>query len=146
MSIHIYRYGQPGLRKGLFVGVTRHLPRGVRGEDYAARGYFDVWLPLLAPSRLLLSSFLKEKISLSQFSRRYRAEMRLPAARQAIRLLAATASQHPVHLGCFCADPTRCHRSILQELITSATKELPKRPAKQSEFFSPACAMPEIEE
>ena len=126
--------------------MTRHLPRGVRREDYATLGYFDVWLPLLSPSRLLLSAFLREKISFPQFSRKYRAEMRLPAAQQAIRLLAATANQHAVYLGCFCADPKRCHRSILRELVNSAASELPKRPAKRGEFFSPACAMPEIED
>jgi uncharacterized protein YeaO (DUF488 family) len=146
MNIQIYRYGQPGQRKGLFVGVTRHLPRGVRREDYATLGYFDVWLPLLSPSRLLLASFLSEKISFQQFSRKYRAEMRLPAAQQAIRLLAAASSQHAVYLGCFCADPKRCHRSILRELVHAAASELPKRPAKRAEFFSPACTMQEIDD
>jgi uncharacterized protein YeaO (DUF488 family) len=43
---------KPG--EGLRVGTVRFLPRGVKKEDYARLGYFDVWFPLLAPSSELL--------------------------------------------------------------------------------------------
>jgi uncharacterized protein YeaO (DUF488 family) len=144
MNLNIYRYGQPNQGPGLHVGVTRYLPRGVRREDYARLGYFDVWIPLLAPNRELLAAYLKGSVSHTKFVSQYRSEMREPAARQLIRLLAATASRQPVHLGCFCADPARCHRSLLRDLVIAAAADLPKRSPKAGEFFSPACAMPEI--
>ena len=44
---------QPG--EGLRLGVVRRPPRGVRKADYARLDYYDVWLPVLAPSAPLLS-------------------------------------------------------------------------------------------
>jgi uncharacterized protein YeaO (DUF488 family) len=84
MSVHHYRYGEPPARPGLRIGVTRHLPRGVPKAEYATRGYFDVWLPLLAPSRELVSAYRDDRVTRAQFARRYRAELANPAARQAI--------------------------------------------------------------
>lgn len=141
-----YRYGHPGPRQGLLVGVARHLPRGIRREAYASRGYFDVWLPLLAPSAPLVGAYRKNRITFRQFAGKYRAEMRQAAPRQGIRLLAAMARCHPVRLGCFCADEKQCHRSVLLELITAAAVDLPPAAGKQGEYYSPACAMPEIED
>jgi uncharacterized protein YeaO (DUF488 family) len=144
MSVHHYRYGEPPARPGLRIGVTRHLPRGVPKAEYATRGYFDVWLPLLAPSRELVSAYRDDRVTRAQFARRYRAELANPAARQAIRLLAAMAVHQPVHLGCFCADAGHCHRTLLQDLITAAAAELPPGTGAGATYASPACSMPEI--
>lgn len=146
MSLHIYRYGEAGRHDGLYVGVAQYLPRGVRREEYSLRGYFDVWFPLGAPSRDLIRAYQSGKISFVQFSRRYRTEMRQPAPRHAIQLLAAASREQPIHLGCYCADPERCHRSLLQQLVTEALKDLPPAREKARPFASPACAMPEIED
>ena len=40
--------------QGLRIGVTRFPPRGVLKQRWAADGYFDVWLPVLAPSAKLV--------------------------------------------------------------------------------------------
>jgi uncharacterized protein YeaO (DUF488 family) len=146
VNIQTYRYGEAGSRKGLYVGVARHLPRGIRREDFAGRGYFDVWLPLLAPSSQLVGAYRSGKLTCRQFFRRYRTAMREPATRHVIRLVAAVARGQPIHLGCFCADPAKCHRSVLKDLIETASAELPRRAGKAGEFFSPACSMPEIED
>lgn len=146
LSLQIYRYGEPGPRDGLSIGVTHYLPRGVRKEDYVSRGYFDVWLPLLSPSRELLAAIHQNKLTFPQFAGKYRAEMRRPETRQAIRLLAAMAHCQPIHLGCFCTDPARCHRSLLRDLVIAAADELPPRPTSSGGYFSPACSMPEIED
>src|SRR5687768_4928281 len=45
----------PRLDDGLRIGAVRRPPRGVRKEDWTPEGYFDVWLPTLAPSQSLLS-------------------------------------------------------------------------------------------
>jgi uncharacterized protein YeaO (DUF488 family) len=43
--------------------------------------------------------------------------MRQPAAQRLIALLAALSSQTNFSVGCYCEDETRCHRSLLRELL-----------------------------
>ena len=55
MAIHIVRLGSPRARaEGVRIGTVRHPPRGVPKSAYAARDFYDVWLPNLAPSARLL--------------------------------------------------------------------------------------------
>src|SRR4029434_7190056 len=61
MSVRVVRLGTPrDPDEGLRIGTVRRQPRGVRKQDYAARDYFDVWLPELAPSAPLVSWALSE--------------------------------------------------------------------------------------
>jgi uncharacterized protein YeaO (DUF488 family) len=122
MPVRIVRLGTPrDPAEGLRIGTVRRLPRGVRKEDYAARNYFDVWLPELAPSAPLVSWALSEPFTPQRwavYERRYRGEMRQPAAQRLIALLAALSSQTSFSVGCYCEDETRCHRSILKQLLS----------------------------
>lgn len=147
LEVSVYQYGHPPWTPGLSVGVARHLPRGVRKADYHRLGYFDVWMPLLAPSAELVAAFRAGDHSFRTFASRYRTAMRTAEARQVIRLLAATARGVPVRIGCFCEDEQRCHRSILRQLVMSAVSELPPpAPIGPSiRLSSPPCSMPEIE-
>jgi uncharacterized protein YeaO (DUF488 family) len=61
-------------RDGLRLAITRYLPRGIR------RSRYDAWLPNLAPSEALLRSFQAGKVSWSQLSKAYHAELFAPAA------------------------------------------------------------------
>jgi uncharacterized protein YeaO (DUF488 family) len=121
MSIRVVRLGQardPG--EGLRIGTVRRPPRGVRKEDYAARNYFDVWLPDLAPSTPLVSWALSEPFTPRRwtvYERRYRREMKQPAARRLIALLVALSSHTNFSVGCYCADQNQCHRSLLKQLL-----------------------------
>ncbi len=121
MAIRIVRLGTPRHPKeGLRIGTARHPPRGVRKEDFARRNYFDVWLPELAPSAQLVSWLLSEAITpklWADFARRYRREMRTPAAQRLVALLAALSLQTHFSVGCYCEDETRCHRSLLKKLL-----------------------------
>jgi uncharacterized protein YeaO (DUF488 family) len=121
MSVRVVRLGTPrDPEERLRIGTVRRPPRGVRKEDYAARDYFDVWLPELAPSAPLVSWALSEPFSRKRwaaYERRYRREMRQPAAKRLIALLAALSSQTNFSVGCYCEDETRCHRSLLKELL-----------------------------
>src|ERR1700752_4928906 len=121
MSIRVVRLGtarDPG--EDLRIGTVRRPPRGVRKEDYAARNYFDVWLPDLAPSTPLVSWALSEPFT-SQgwtvFERRYRREVRQPAAQRLIALLAKLSAQSNFSVGCYCENESRCHRSLLKKLL-----------------------------
>ncbi|HSK81694.1 MAG TPA: DUF488 family protein [Thermoanaerobaculia bacterium] len=121
MPFHVVRLGTPrNPDEGLRVGTVRRPPRGVRKEDYAARDYFDVWLPELAPTAPLVSWLLSEPVTPERwavFERRYRQEMRQPAAQRLLALLAALSAQTNFSVGCYCEDETHCHRSILRRLL-----------------------------
>jgi uncharacterized protein YeaO (DUF488 family) len=121
MSVRIVRLGTPRHPdEGLRIGTVRRPPRGVRKADYAARDYFDVWLPELAPSAPLVSLALSKPFTSQRwavYQRRYRREMLRPAAQRLIALLAALSSRTNFSVGCYCADETRCHRSLLKALL-----------------------------
>ena len=52
MSVRIVRLGTPrDPDEGLRIGTVRRPPRGVHKADYAARDYFDVWLPIWLQAR-----------------------------------------------------------------------------------------------
>jgi len=121
MTVRIVRLGTPrDPVEGLRIGTVRWPPRGVRKEDYAARDYYDAWLPELAPSAGLVSWGLSEPWTPQRwatFARRYRQEMRQPAAQHLLALLAALSTRTQFSVGCYCEDETRCHRSVLRELL-----------------------------
>jgi len=121
MSVRVVRLGTPrDPGEGLRIGTVRRPPRGVRKGDYGPRDYFDVWLPELAPSAPLVSWALSEPFTPQRwaaYERRYRREMRQPAAKRLIALLAVLSSQTNFSVGCYCEDETRCHRSLLKELL-----------------------------
>ncbi|HEV7784348.1 MAG TPA: DUF488 family protein [Thermoanaerobaculia bacterium] len=121
MAVRIVRLGTPrDPDEGLRIGTVRRPPRGVRKEDFAARDYYDSWLPELAPSAELVSWALSEPFTPKRwaaFERRYRQEMREPAAQRLVALLAALSSQTNFSVGCYCEDETHCHRSLLKRLL-----------------------------
>jgi uncharacterized protein YeaO (DUF488 family) len=128
MSLRVVRLGAPRARgEGLRIGTVRRPPRGVRKDAWASRDFFDVWLPDLAPSEALLSWALAEPQTprrWAAFARRYRREMREPAARRLLALLAALSSRTNLAVGCYCADEARCHRSVLKELLVEQGAEV----------------------
>jgi uncharacterized protein YeaO (DUF488 family) len=92
----------------------------VKKSDYAARDFFDVWLPNLAPSEALLKWARSEPMTEKRwnaFERRYRAEMARPESRRLLELLAALSHQTDFSVGCYCEDESRCHRAVLGELM-----------------------------
>jgi uncharacterized protein YeaO (DUF488 family) len=121
MSIRIVRLGSPrNPGEGLRLGTVRRPPRGIKKEDYARRDFFDVWMPELAPRADLVSWALSEPFTPKRWARyekAYRSHMNEPPARRLISLLAALSHQTDFSVGCYCADETKCHRSILRDLL-----------------------------
>ena len=122
MNVRTFRIGSPRRPgEGLRVGATRFLPRGVKKKDYARLDQFDVWLPLLAPSRGLLAKFLKgapTPQARRAFFASYAREMTSSTdARQALALIAALGRRTAIALGCYCEDEKLCHRSVLLKLV-----------------------------
>ena len=124
MGIRVVRLGAARARgEGLRIGTVRSPPRGVAKADYRRRDYFDVWLPELAPSAPAVSSARAEPWTPSRwrrFVRLYHREMREPQARHLIATLAALSHQTNFSVGCYCADETTCHRSLLRGLLLDA--------------------------
>lgn len=127
MGIRSYQIGSHRKRgEGLRVGVVRFLPRGVKKQDYVRLSLFDVWLPVLAPSRRLLR-WAKGKgwdaRTRQTFFARYAREMEANTdSRQVIRFVAKASLRTPISVGCYCPDETRCHRSALLKLIRKVQK------------------------
>ena len=128
MAVRIVRLGTPrDPEEGLRLGTVRRPPRGVRKEDYAARNYYDVWMPELAPSAPLVSWALSEPFTPERwavYERKYLREMREPAAQRLLALLAALSSQTNFSVGCYCEDETHCHRSLLKRLLIEHGAEI----------------------
>jgi uncharacterized protein YeaO (DUF488 family) len=124
LPIRVVRLGTPrDPDEGVRLGTVRRPPRGVRKEDYARRDYFDVWVPELAPSAPLVSWVSSRALTPQRwatFARRYRKEMRRPPARRLLGLLAALSAQQNISVGCYCPEESRCHRSLLRELLQEA--------------------------
>lgn len=131
MAIAIVRLGsprQPG--EGLRLGTVRRPPRGVPKADFAKRDFYDVWLPALSPSPKLVSiaqaaaQASRDPRSWKAFARMFRAEMNQPDAVRLLDLLAALSHQTNFSLGCYCADESHCHRSILRQLLAARAAAL----------------------
>src|SRR5262245_38314704 len=117
--VSAFRIGdKPRRGEGLRIGTTRYPPRGVPRSRWKKDHYFDVWFPAVAPSVKLLRSIHKTGLDdpkvRKRFFNAYRRELKRPPASHAVRLLAALAGKTPIAVGCFCADETRCHRSVLR--------------------------------
>jgi len=54
------------------------------------------------------------------YARRYRVEMRRPQAQRLIALLAALSQRTNFSVGCYCEVESRCHRSLLRDLLVEA--------------------------
>jgi len=120
MTVRIVRLGSPReINEGLRIGTVRRPPRGVRKEDYAAKNIYDVWFPNLAPGESLLKEALSQtdEKSWKAFKRKFMAEMKRPEAKRDLDLLAAFSHQTNFAIGCYCQNESRCHRSILRELL-----------------------------
>jgi uncharacterized protein YeaO (DUF488 family) len=103
----------------LRLGTVRHPPRGVKKTDFARLGYYDVWFPNLSPSAGLVKEALRaaDERAWAAFSRKFRHEMSTPDRSRELDILAALSHQTNFSLGCYCEDESRCHRSVLRELL-----------------------------
>ena len=120
MAIRVVQLGSPRAKgEGLRLGTVRRPPRGVPKAEFAARAFYDVWLPELAPSEQLVKlglSAATEKGWIA-FAKKYRTEMKRPEAERLLALLAALSLQTDFAVGCYCPDEMRCHRSVLRNLL-----------------------------
>ena len=120
MSVRIVRLGSdrtPG--EGLRIGTVRRPPRGVPKSEFSSGNWYDVWYPNLAPSAeaVKLARDSSSPRDWAAFVRKYRAETSKPEPSRTLDLLAALSRTANFSLGVYCEDESRCHRSILRELL-----------------------------
>ena len=122
MPLRVVRLGTPRHpSEGLRLGTVRRPPRGVPRSEFSKRDYYDVWVPELAPSAALVAWAMSEPFTAARwkrFAREYRKEMR--ASAHLISLLAKLSAHANFSVGCYCADESNCHRSVLRELLIEA--------------------------
>lgn len=120
MSVKVVRLGSPRESgEGVRIGTVRRPPRGVPKAKFSEENWYDVWFPNLAPSveTMKLGLGAKTDAEWSAFTRKYKAEMARPGAKHDIELLAALSQTTNFSVGCYCEDESRCHRSLLKELL-----------------------------
>ena len=120
MSVRIVKLGSDRLPdEGVRIGTVRRPPRGVPKSEFSRQNWYDVWFPTLAPSAeaVKLGLAAETDAEWAAFVRKYRREMSAPAARHDLNLLAALSHTTNFSVGCFCENPARCHRSILEQLL-----------------------------
>ncbi len=128
MPIQIVKLGSPrGKDEGLRIGTVRRPPRGVPKTEFAARNWYDVWYPNLAPSAETMQ--LGQAVppaaegdkAWSAFRKKYRSEAE---ASRNLDLLAALSHGANFSVGCYCENEARCHRSLLRELLSERGAKL----------------------
>jgi uncharacterized protein YeaO (DUF488 family) len=130
LSLSIVRLGTPRLaHEGLRIGTVRCSPRGVPKEQYAPQDDYDVWFPNLAPSEARLKSAKAEAAvdaerAWRSFARRFLAEMKAAGPRRDLERLAAPSRHTDLAIGCYCADASRCHRTLLRTLLLDLGAEI----------------------
>ena len=129
MAIRIVRLGTARAEgEGVRLGTVRRPPRGVKKADYAALGYYDAWLPELAPSAGLVKSVVAAAevtpAQWAKFAKGYRREMAEPERARLLDVLAQLSHQADFAVGCYCENEQRCHRSILKALLAEHGAEI----------------------
>jgi uncharacterized protein YeaO (DUF488 family) len=120
VSIRIVRLGTArAAGEGLRIGTVRRPPRGVSKADFASGNWYDAWLPDLAPSEALvkLGQRAEDEKDWKTFARKYRKEMASPGKARILDLLAALSQGASFSVGCYCEDESRCHRTVLRQLL-----------------------------
>ncbi len=123
MAVRVVRLGSPrALGEGLRIGTVRRPPRGVPRSEFARQDWYDVWFPNLAPSlaTMKLGQQASTPAQWASFARKYRSEMATSEASHTLALLAALSHRTDFSVGCYCAVESRCHRSVLRELLAAA--------------------------
>ena len=127
MPILIVQLGTPRrLDEGVRLGTVRRPPRGVPKADFARLDYYDVWFPNLSPSAELVQEALAavDEREWTAFCRKFRREMSTPDRSRELDVLAAISHHTNLSLGCYCQDESRCHRSVLRELLVERGAEV----------------------
>ena len=120
MAVRIVRLGsERAPNEGPRIGTVRRPPRGVPKSRFSSDNWYDVWLPNLAPTTETVAIGLRARTDKewATFVKKYRTEMKSPDNSRVLDLLAALSQSTQFSVGCYCEGESRCHRSVLRELL-----------------------------
>ena len=87
------------------------------------RGDYDILIPALAPSQLLLNSYHENKIDWNEYEREYLLEMHNNLdVKRILKFIIDAASFIDITLLCWEETPEKCHRRLIVELINLMSK------------------------
>ena len=127
MTLRIVRLGSAReADEGPRIGTVRRPPRGVPASKFASQNWYDVWYPELSPSAELvkLGTAARTAAEWASFVKRFKREMALPGPRRALDVLALLSRSANFSVGCYCENESRCHRSVLRELLRARGAKL----------------------
>jgi len=127
MAIRIVRLGSARApNEGLRIGTVRRPPRGIPKSKFSSDNWYDAWLPNLAPAPETVKLGLDAQTprQWAAFARRYRSEMKIPDNNRILDLLAVLSHETHLSVGCYCAEESRCHRSVLRQLLLERGAEV----------------------
>jgi len=104
-------YDKPLRSDGRRVLVMRLWPRGIK------KSAVDLWLKDLGAEIANLRAFKAGRIGWPEMRRRYLAGLRREPAAAALKRLRAMSNRGRITVLCSCADPKRCHRSLLRAVV-----------------------------
>ncbi len=128
MPIKTKRWNDPRKKSdGFRLLVCRYRPRALKKEDET----WDAWQPDLGPSRELHAAYYgkhgQEPIGWEEYEKRYVAEMQGAEQQQDIATLAekvAAGSTLTLLCSSACETASRCHRTLLKQLIEQRITQL----------------------
>jgi uncharacterized protein YeaO (DUF488 family) len=127
VTLRIVRLGSPRhANEGTRIGTVRRPPRGIPKDRFASGNWYDVWFPVLAPSveTMKLGQAAVTAALWAAFRAKYKSEMSAPEAEHSLKLLAALSHGANLSVGCYCAEESHCHRSVLRELLLARGAEI----------------------
>ncbi len=127
MAVRIVRLGTPrAAGEGLRIGTVRRPPRGVPKSEFSSGNWYDVWYPNLAPAADTVAQALAAQTDKewAAFTKKYKAEMAQPEPSRTLDLLAALSRTASFSVGCYCENESRCHRSVLRELLAQRNADI----------------------
>ncbi len=107
-------YDEPSPDDGRRILITRYWPRGT------PKSAADEYTTKAAPSRELLRQFKHKGLTWQEYVPRYLKEVKRPEAVTEMQRLAKLAESERITLMCICEDESRCHRSLVRNLILKA--------------------------
>ena len=122
MAISIVQLGTPRTSsEGLRLGTVRRPPRGVAKSDFSKLDYYDVWFSNLSPTPDLVKKALAatDDRAWAAFRKDFLREINELERSRELDLLAALSHQTNFSVGCYCEEASRCHRSVLRELLVA---------------------------
>ncbi|MBU2632583.1 DUF488 family protein [Patescibacteria group bacterium] len=84
---------------------------------------FDIWMPNLAPSTKLLSSYHDKKITWEEFEKKFNKEV-LEKQKKYLEIVLDIAQKNTVTLLCWEKLAEKCHRKLVAEKIAELNKNI----------------------